>query len=119
VGNIQKLGINSFRDVVKHLIELDAVETSLNLVAIAMDENGKNVLGVAINYIAGEGLEKYDYYKLYRIDIDGKTFVVVSSTIALHVQIVFNFKMSELNNGEILFIEPTNTELNITRKTLE
>uniref|UniRef100_A0A7J2U4I5 Glutamine amidotransferase type-2 domain-containing protein n=1 Tax=Ignisphaera aggregans TaxID=334771 RepID=A0A7J2U4I5_9CREN len=116
--NISKPDINAFEDAIKHLIDLNIVETSLNLVAIVMDENNKRVFGAAVNYVVGKGLETYDYYKLYKVVVDRKTIIIASSTISLYMQRIFGFNVSELENRELVFVEPIDNELNITKRIL-
>ncbi len=104
--NLKGPSADQFEEAVRELIELDVVETSLNLVALILDEKEKRVLSVALNYVCAKSLDVYDYYRLYRVLVGEKALAVASSTVALYAKKLYGYEISPLENGEMLFASP-------------
>jgi len=103
---------------VRELVRLNAVVTSLNFVALILDDVEKRASGVALNYVCGKGLEMYDYYKLYKVLVGDKALAVASSTIALYMEKWHGYEVSPLENGEVLFVSPQGDEITIVSRKL-
>jgi len=116
--NIEGSSIDQLERTIKRLIELNAVKTSLNFVALILDEKEKRVLGAALNYVCGGGLDLYEYYKLYRVLVDDKALAVASSTIALYMEKRHGYKVDPLENGELLFVSPQEGKIVTTSRML-
>ena len=116
--NLEKPGIEHLEKVVRGLIELGITRTSLNFIALILDEKEKNVFSIALNYVCGKGLEMYDYYKLHRIHIDERALAVASATVALYMNSFYGYEIEPLENGEALFIIPQKGRVEVISRKL-
>lgn len=97
---------NVIKDVVNKIVELDVLKSALNFVAIVLDEIEKKVLGLAVNYIAEDYTNLFDYYTLYKVDIGSKSVAIASSTVALYLNKLYGFKAEPLANRTIVITYP-------------
>ncbi|MEM1527037.1 MAG: class II glutamine amidotransferase [Ignisphaera sp.] len=108
--NISSMDIEDFRSIIKDIVnkiaELGILKSALNFVAIVLDELEKKVLGLAINYIAEDYMNLFDYYTLYKADIGRKSVAIVSSTVALYLNKLYGFKAEPLSNRTIVIMYP-------------
>lgn len=98
--------LESFVEAVEKLISMGVVRTSLNMAAILVSERDRDVTAIAVNYVCGDGLDVYDYYKLYRVDIGGGAIAIASSTVALYMARLGGYEIRYLENGEIVAVKP-------------
>lgn len=105
-------------EVLNNIIELNVVESSLNIVAIILDEVKKEVIGLAVNYVAEKAINMFDYYRLYRVDVGGSTVVITSSTIALYLNKLYNFAVEPLDNNTVVFVHPRKDTIDIEVRKL-
>ena len=58
---VERPSTDQLEKAIKRLIELGVVETSLNFVALILEEREKGALCAILNYVCGRGLDLYDY----------------------------------------------------------
>ncbi|MEM0027773.1 MAG: class II glutamine amidotransferase [Ignisphaera sp.] len=112
---VDSIDADSLSRTLSRLIEMGAVETSLNSVGIMIDEKNNKVVSFSLNYIAGEGEKNRDYYQLLRITPNQNSVVIASSTIGYYLKSLFGWRGEPLDNGEIDFIEIRDSSIELKR----
>lgn len=103
--NVDRIDVESLAKTMGRIIEIGAVETSLNSVGIIVDEASNRVVSFSLNYITGEGEKNRDYYQLLRIEASEGSVVIASSTVGYYLEKLFGWIGKPLDNGEMDFIE--------------
>lgn len=93
-------------DTIKSVIELNIVKSALNIAAIVLDENNKRAIGLAVNYVDEKAMDMFNYYRLYKMDIESNLVIIASSTVALYMNKFSKFDIKPLDNKTIVFIHP-------------
>lgn len=101
-------GLNSkdIVDTIRSIVDLGVVRTSLNLVAIILDEIKRRVIGLALNFVAEESMDMLEYYRLYKVGIGNESVAIASSTIAAYLNKLYGISIEPLDNSTIVFVYP-------------
>lgn len=97
---------DGFKDAVREAVKRGFVISSLNLVAVVVDEFEERVMGVAVNYVSEDYAHAFEYYRLYTVSFGVNELAITSSTVALYLSNAHGLRVEPLDNGVIVFVYP-------------